>query len=151
MTEAIEVLQQQRGALVRYAGSIVGSRDAEDAVQAAAIVAMRRPDVTGPTTIGWLKAVVLTKAIALKTRDLPLNEEMHELTPAPEPDLDHVLDLRAEVGAAMRTLRPDYARALALKAHGYSYEEIAKMCGCTYAQVNRRIVRGRKAARRAMS
>ena len=45
---------------------------------------------------------------------------------------------------ALRALKPDEAKALLLKAHGLSYEEIGARCGWSYTKVNRSITEGRR-------
>ena len=45
---------------------------------------------------------------------------------------------------ALRALKPDEAKALMLKAHGLSYEEIGARCGWSYTKVNRSITEGRR-------
>jgi hypothetical protein len=45
---------------------------------------------------------------------------------------------------ALRALKPDEAKALMMKAHGLSYEEIGERNGWTYTKVNRAITEGRK-------
>src|SRR5437868_2077039 len=53
---------------------------------------------------------------------------------------------QAERGAeALGRLKPQEVRALVLKARGYSYKEIADICGWTYTKVNRCITEGRRA------
>ena len=44
---------------------------------------------------------------------------------------------------ALRSLKPDEARALLLKAEGLSYQEIGKQFGWSYTKVNRSITEGR--------
>jgi hypothetical protein len=45
---------------------------------------------------------------------------------------------------ALRALKPDEAKALVLKAHGLSYDEIRERYGWTYTKVNRSITEGRR-------
>jgi hypothetical protein len=45
---------------------------------------------------------------------------------------------------ALRALKPDEAKALMMKAHGLSYDEIGERTGWTYTKVNRAITEGRR-------
>jgi hypothetical protein len=45
---------------------------------------------------------------------------------------------------ALRALKPDEAKALMMKAHGLSYEEIGERNGWTYTKTNRAITEGRR-------
>ena len=45
---------------------------------------------------------------------------------------------------ALRALKPDEAKALMMKAHGLSYEEIGERNGWSYTKVNRAITEGRR-------
>jgi hypothetical protein len=45
---------------------------------------------------------------------------------------------------ALRALKPDEAKALMLKAHGLSYQEIGRRFGWTYTKTNRAITEGRR-------
>src|SRR4051794_32163614 len=45
---------------------------------------------------------------------------------------------------ALGALKPDEAKALIMKAHGLSYEEIGERNGWTYTKVNRAITEGRR-------
>jgi DNA-directed RNA polymerase specialized sigma24 family protein len=51
----------------------------------------------------------------------------------------------ARSSEALAALKPQERRALILKAEGYSYAEIQKLCGWTYTKVNRCMAEGRKA------
>ena len=50
---------------------------------------------------------------------------------------------------ALRALKPDEAKALMMKAHGLSYEEIGARNGWSYTKVNRAITEGRRRFLRA--
>lgn len=70
-----------------------------------------------------------------------------DLTPAPERDPLDALDARATFDA-LAALKPAQRSALALKAFGFSYREIQRLCGDrTYTWVNRHITEGRAALR----
>ena len=60
---ALTVATARRDSLVRYARRYTHSNDAaEDAVQAATLIALGHPDVTGPSAYAWLKTVVRHEA-----------------------------------------------------------------------------------------
>lgn len=142
---ALDVALHERAALVRLAQTITRTReDAEDAVQAATLIAVRRRDVTGPTAGAWLRTVVRNAALAqLRTRTIAVANLDH--IGAPDVDHDGLLDLRD----ALAGCRPDEARALMLKAAGHSYAEIAEANGWTYTKVNRCIAKGRARLRQS--
>lgn len=62
------------------------------------------------------------------------------------PDDHAAASLRSDVAAVLKTLPPDNAAALLLHAlEGYSYDEIAKIQGCTMPAARSRIARARAA------
>lgn len=62
---ALDEVQRDRAALVRFTRRYTASlEDAEDVVQAASIIALLRPDVTGPTARAWLHVVIRNAALA---------------------------------------------------------------------------------------
>ena len=154
----LETLARDRAALVRYAWSVTGCReDAEDTVQAAALIALRRTDVRGPRAIGWLLTVIRHEAYrrhatALRAarRDIEVRRARagvsHPLA-APERDVDGLLDLRAAFAACT----PDERRALAGRMTGHSYHEIATRHDWTYTKVNRCVTEGRARVRALMA
>ncbi len=125
--------------------------DALDAYQRALEIYLRRLDTVEAATEGaWLRVVVKHEAMAIRR--------------ARAQSVDHDdIDLDASVAAArdveeqiaggervdrsveaLRALKPDEAKALMLKAHGLSYQEIGRRFGWTYTKVNRSITEGRK-------
>lgn len=61
-----------------------------------------------------------------------------------ERDSSEAASLRSDITQVMRTLPPDNAAALLLHAiEGYSYEEIARIQGCSMAAARSRIARAR--------
>jgi RNA polymerase sigma factor (sigma-70 family) len=126
--------------------------DAQDAYQRALEIFVRRAATVDPATeVAWLKVVVRHEAIAIRrSRADAVSEE--------EVDLDSVAASQARSveeqvastervrrsAEALRTLKPDEANALLLKAHGLSYDEIAAQKGWTYTKVNRAITEGRR-------
>jgi RNA polymerase sigma factor (sigma-70 family) len=126
--------------------------DAMDALQRALEIYVRRLDhVEIATEAAWIKVVIRHEAYAIR-------RARGDCVAAPDVDLDAVVaapersvEERVESGdrvsrsaQALRALKPDEARALMLKAHGLSYEEIGRHCGWTYTKVNRCITEGRR-------
>ena len=72
---------------------------------------------------------------------------LHGTTAEPRADDAHAATrTRAEIGEVLRELPPDNAAALLLHAlEGYSYEEIARIQGCTMSAARSRIARARAA------
>ena len=145
---ALTVATARRDSLVRYARRYTHSNDAaEDAVQAATLIALERPDVTGPSVYAWLKTVVRHEAYRCgrMVGDVAL-EDLPEVGTEP-PDIDELMDVRA----ALAALRPDERRALIGKASGLSYAELAEVLDWTYTKVNRCLTEGRRAARESLT
>lgn len=147
---ALDTLTRHRAALVRYACGIIGCReDAEDAVQAASLIALRRIDVRGPNAIAWLLTVIRHEAYHRRAdrrratgRDIevrPARAQVSHPLAAPERDVDGLLDLRAALAACTA----DERLALAGRMAGHSYREIAARHGWTYTKVNRCVTEGR--------
>ena len=125
--------------------------DALDAYQRAFEIYLRKLDTVDPATEGaWLRVVVKHEAMAIRRgrldsvdRDgVDLDTSVHGGLREVE---DHVaggarVDRSVE---ALRSLKPDEARALLLKAEGLSYQEIGNHFGWTYTKVNRSITEGR--------
>jgi RNA polymerase sigma factor (sigma-70 family) len=126
--------------------------DAADALQRALEIYVRRLDtVDRATEAAWLKVVVRHEAYAIRRSRADCagdaDVELDAIVPAPERSVeDQVLsgDRVSRSAEALRSLKPDEARALMLKAHGLSYEEIGRRCGWTYTKVNRCITEGRR-------
>ena len=127
--------------------------DAEDAYQRALEIFLRRAAGVDPDhAVGWLRTVVKHEALAVRAGRLQLvgpgdvdldREEAAHMEGAEERAAERE---QAERGAeALGRLKPQEVRALVLKARGYSYKEIADICGWTYTKVNRCITEGRRA------
>jgi RNA polymerase sigma factor (sigma-70 family) len=126
--------------------------DAADALQRALEIYVRRLDtVELATEAAWLKVVVRNEAYAIRRargdcvadRDIDLDT----VAAAGDRSIEEQILSSDRVGRsaeALRALKPDEARALMLKAHGLSYEEIGRRCGWTYTKVNRCITEGRR-------
>ena len=129
--------------------------DAQDAYQRGLEIFLRHVDGLRPDGApAWLRTVVKHEALAVRAARMRL------VSPA-EPDLD-VYEARDAASAeeradslerlgrsaeALAQLKPQEARALVLKAHGYSYVEICRITGWTYTKVNRCLTEGRQSLR----
>ena len=126
--------------------------DAFDAYQRALEIFVRRVStVNAATEVAWLKVVVRHEAMAIR-------RARSQLVAAEDVDLDAVLPIDArsvedqraatervrQSAEALRALKPDEARALVMKAHGLSYDEIGARYGWSYTKVNRSITEGRR-------
>jgi RNA polymerase sigma factor (sigma-70 family) len=126
--------------------------DAHDAYQRALEIFIRRVDTVEPATeLAWLRVVVRHEAMAIRrARSETVASEdvdVDDFVPGGERSPDEVIASSERVrrsAEALRSLRPDEARALMMKAHGLSYTEIAERCGWTYTKVNRSITEGRR-------
>jgi RNA polymerase sigma factor (sigma-70 family) len=147
------MLARHGGALMRVARQwSICQDDASDAFQRGLEIYVRRLESVEPATeAAWLKVVIRHEAMAIRrarTESVPDRElDLDAFVPAPQRSVeDQVLsgDRVRRSAEALRALKPDEARALMLKAHGMSYEEIARHCGWTYTKVNRAITEGRR-------
>ena len=125
--------------------------DALDAYQRSLEIYLRRLDTVEVATEGaWMRVVVKHEAMAIR-RSRAQSVDRDEI------DLDNSLgqarDVDEEVAGgervdrsveALRALKPDEAKALMLKAHGLSYQEIGRRFGWTYTKTNRAITEGRR-------
>ena len=126
--------------------------DALDAYQRALEIFVRRvATVNAATEVAWLKVVVRHEAMAIR-------RARSQLVASDDVDLDAVLPIEArsvedqraaterirQSAEALRALKPDEAKALVMKAHGLSYDEIGAQYGWSYTKVNRSITEGRR-------
>ena len=126
--------------------------DALDAYQRGLEIFLRRASAVDPATeVAWLKVVIKHEALAIRrARSEGVSGEEPDLDGVPAAtarSLDEVLAGGERIGRsaeALRSLKPDEARALMLKAEGLSYAEIGELCGWTYTKVNRAITEGRR-------
>jgi RNA polymerase sigma factor (sigma-70 family) len=126
--------------------------DAADALQRALEIYVRRLDtVEQATEAAWLKVVVRHEAYAIRRSRgdcvADPDVDLDAIIPAPERSVEEQVlsgDRVSRSAEALRGLKPDEARALMLKAHGLSYEEIGQRCGWTYTKVNRCLTEGRR-------
>jgi RNA polymerase sigma factor (sigma-70 family) len=162
---ATQLYSQRRFELMRIARTNAPSRaDAEEALQEAFVSFITHFDPNGPApALPWL-ILTLKRACWAKRNpnrdrclslDAALEDEdsgccLAEITSRqaeaePGERIDRNLDARQGLAA----LKPDERSALLLLGLGYSYREIAELCGWTYTKVNRCISEGRAALRRS--
>src|SRR4051794_8811419 len=150
----VDDARRERPALVKLARRhSLCAADAEDAVQRALEIMLRRVERIDATTgLSWLRTVVKHEAMAVRSARL-------RLVGATEVDMDarEAVDLpgpgeraAAREGAhrslaALATLKPAEPRALVLQAAGRSYAEIGTETGWTRTKVNRALTEGRAA------
>jgi len=125
--------------------------DALDAYQRALEIYLRRLDTVEIATEGaWMRVVVKHEAMAIRrSRAQSVDRDDIDLDAsiAPARDVEEEVAGGERVDRsveALRALKPDEAKALMLKAHGLSYQEIGRRFGWTYTKVNRSITEGRK-------
>jgi RNA polymerase sigma factor (sigma-70 family) len=147
------MLRDHRGTLLWIARRWSGSADdAEDALQRALEIYVRRLDTVDPATeLAWLKVVVRHEAIDIRrarAAGAPLDAlDLAERLPAPDAAVQERIEREEHLARsreALAQLKPDERTALLLKAEGFSYREIGERQGWTYTKVNRAITEGRK-------
>jgi RNA polymerase sigma factor (sigma-70 family) len=153
-TEArvVALLTRHEASLLRVARQwSICQDDAYDALQRGLEIYVRRiATIDRATEAAWLKVVIRHEALAIRRARgdaVPAELDFDSHVAAEERSVeDQVLssDRVSRSAEALRGLKPDEARALMLKAHGFSYEEIARRCGWTYTKVNRAITEGRR-------
>ena len=73
--------------------------------------------------------------------------DLDAFIPGPDRSVDEQIASGERVrrsAEALRALKPDEAKALMMKAHGLSYEEIGAQNGWSYTKVNRAVTEGRR-------
>ena len=147
------VLREHRATLVRVARRWSGSADdAEDVVQRALEIYLRRLDDIDPATeLAWLRVVVRNEALAVRrarAEAIPLDgNDLETQSPSCGMAVDERIEQverNARSLEALVRLKPDERAALLLKAEGFSYREIAERNGWTYTKVNRAVTEGRR-------
>jgi RNA polymerase sigma factor (sigma-70 family) len=149
-----EMLQRFRSQMLatarRYSANV---HDADDAYQRAAVILLTHdPAGSDDDLCRWLRTTVKHEAIAIRRRQ----ERVLPAGGADRVPLDTAnpadTEVRAErferlrTGArALRSLKPQEARCLLLRAEGYSYREISERTGFSYTKVNRCLTEGRRA------
>jgi RNA polymerase sigma factor (sigma-70 family) len=146
------MLEQHHATLLRVARrwSLTGE-DAEDAVQRALEIYVRRLDSVDPATeLAWLKVVVRNEAVGVRRGRTGMHADAVDLVErlaAEDAPVDELVERRERVARsheALARLKPDERTALLLKAEGFSYREIGRREGWTYTKVNRVITEGRR-------
>jgi RNA polymerase sigma factor (sigma-70 family) len=126
--------------------------DALDAYQRGLEIFVRRVDTVDPATeVAWLKVVIRHEAMAIRRSRMEsvTGEELDLdlLVPGGGRSVDEQIASGERVrrsAEALRALKPDEAKALMMKAHGLSYEEIGARNGWSYTKVNRAVTEGRR-------
>jgi RNA polymerase sigma factor (sigma-70 family) len=147
------VVQRHERALLRVARQAsLCEDDALDAYQRALEIFVRRVEtVEQATEVAWLKVVIRHEAMAIRrarsesVADADL--DFDAFVPGVERSVDDQIAASERVrrsAEALRALKPDEAKALMMKAHGLSYEEIGERNGWSYTKVNRAITEGRR-------
>ncbi|WP_305785624.1 RNA polymerase sigma factor [Symbioplanes lichenis] len=154
------LIEQHRAGMRAVAISLLGHVDeAEDAVQDAVLVALRRlPELRDPAVAGpWLRAIVRNNCrMALRARRAVPVAEPEPLLPAdPGPGPDQLLDRAATrdwVHHAVAALPRPVREVTVLRyfsAHS-SYRQIAELCAVPEHTVRSRLRDGRQALRRVL-
>ena len=140
----------------------------EDAFQTAWAVLLRREDVSLDVRgMRWLTNVAIHEGwrLASTAREVPIgafqglsddsgDDDVAEPADTLTPGTDEQGIARVEDAtriAYLRRLKPRERQALALKALGYSYEEICDLTNASYTAVNRRLAEGRARLRQIAS
>jgi RNA polymerase sigma factor (sigma-70 family) len=126
--------------------------DALDAYQRALEIFVRRVESVDPASeLAWLKVVIRHEAMAIRrarTESVSGGDlDLDAFVPAPERSVEDQIASGERVrrsAEALRALKADEAKALMMKAHGLSYEEIGARNGWSYTKVNRAITEGRR-------
>jgi RNA polymerase sigma factor (sigma-70 family) len=152
---ALAVLDESEPQLRRTARRFsLCADDADDAFQRAVeILLTKAPDRPTPALTAWMQVVTRREALAVRrSRERVLVAPCHGghdlvaelLCERPGPD-EHAerRDRVTATAQALAALKPDERLAIVLQAHGYSYAEIARLCGWTYTKVNRSLAEGR--------
>src|SRR6185503_6540090 len=146
------LVRQHHRSLLRVAQHWSASpEDAQDAVQRALEIYVRRIDSLDPATeLSWLRVVVKHEAMAIRSRhadQIPADDlDEDERAGAEQRPVDDLLAGRERVrrsNEALGRLKPDEAKALLLKAQGLSYAEIGEALSWSYTKTNRCITEGR--------
>jgi RNA polymerase sigma factor (sigma-70 family) len=149
---ALDVLRRSEFAFRRTARrySLCGA-DAEDAYQRAVeILLTKAPDRAPSQLAAWMQVVTRREALAIRRSRQRLLAEADgdrvEWVACERPGPEERLERAERAAAAARLLsrlKPNERVAIVLQAHGYSYAEIAGLCGWTYTKVNRCLAEGR--------
>jgi RNA polymerase sigma-70 factor (ECF subfamily) len=148
------LLTRHRPGQLAVAYGILGARpDAEDAVQEAALVALRRiGDLRDPEAAGaWLRMIV-RNACRMRLRvptDVALDEQVAATVPSAEPDPAELLEQHAArdwVWHALDELSPSLRLVVMLRHFTgvTAYQDIADVCGVPIGTVRSRLSEARR-------
>jgi RNA polymerase sigma factor (sigma-70 family) len=152
---ALALLARHEAAFRRAAQRVsICAHDAEDALQRATeILLTKAPTDEQRRLVGWMAVVTRHEAIAVRRareRMLGLGDSepdpVLEMLPSETLGPHEAAERREELETARRALaglKADHRTAIVLQAQGYSYAEIAALCGWTYTKVNRSLAEGR--------
>jgi len=149
----VEAMVARHGpALLRVANQFsLCHDDALDAYQRGLEIYLRRLDTVEVATEGaWMRVVVKHEAMAIRrarAQSVERDDVDLDANVAVARDVDEEVAGGERVDRsveALRALKPDEAKALMLKAHGLSYQEIGRRFGWTYTKTNRAITEGRR-------
>ena len=126
--------------------------DALDAYQRGLEIFVRRVGSVDPETeVAWLKVVVRHEAMAIRRSRMESvagdELDLDAFVPGGDRSVDDQIasgERLRRSAEALRALKPDEAKALMMKAHGLSYEEIGARYGWSYTKVNRAVTEGRR-------
>jgi RNA polymerase sigma factor (sigma-70 family) len=126
--------------------------DALDAYQRGLEIFVRRVETVDPQTeVAWLKVVIRHEAMAIRRSRMESvtgdELDLDAIVPVGDRSVDDQIASCERVrrsAEALRSLKPDEAKALMMKAHGLSYEEIGARYGWSYTKVNRAVTEGRR-------
>ncbi len=135
--------------------------DAEDAYQRALeILLTKAPPIDGDSLVRWMQTVTKREALGVRRQRERLLGSHRSAGADGDDDWDPLDSIASESpgpndrlarrervvrsGEALNALKPQEARALTLKAQGYSYAEIGEITGWSYTKINRCMAEGRK-------
>jgi len=163
---AVETYARNEAALRRTARRFsLCDDDADDALQRALEILLRRPPAVNPRElVKWMQTVVRHEALAVRSERERLlagpaaaedeGEDWVSLLPAASDGPAEKVERREAVARsreALQALKPQELRALTLLAEGYSYVEIGEITGFSHTKINRCLAEGRERFRSLVS
>lgn len=154
-----DLFRRHNAPLVRCVRRIVNAPDAliEDACSTAWMQLIRTQPDRGPALFAWLRTVAVHEAYTLSQKqrrdawleELPGDHSVGEgwegLVQDPV-DPDTHLEARGAL-SLLASLRPRQRDYLSLLVAGYTYQEIVRLTGATYTNVNKHLSRARASVR----